>query len=210
MSSTQTTCRRHLINTGAHTVNISTTKHCTATAYSSARSSLHFRQRVNLGVMLAAYRPAHLLQPMNTSKLKPYLIFAPVCSLCGGIVAYTLMPLYIAVDVVRFVGLGPHSTNHLSFADVVDLGWILMIFGLFLFGPLLYAMRKEIPRNSLIFFVFAGQWPLPTVLIMYLTDTGGVWYRGLLNGLASLSFLIAHWALSSGVLRLLQKRGILN
>jgi hypothetical protein len=137
-------------------------------------------------------------------KLRLIIVPAIIGAVCGAIVNYTLLPLYIAVDIVRpvpFQGLLP---RYMTTEDVVSHGWLMIGYGFFLLGPLL-AMFPDRTRVALLIY-WLYPWGMLSLGALFLTRPDGLWYRGLIQAGTDLSFGVAHGLVAVSLYRVLQRR----
>lgn len=140
--------------------------------------------------------------------VRNYLVVAPVCAICGAVIASTILPIYIWLDVIHEWGLRPPRSDKLSTKNIHFLFYSLVGCG-FLLGLYLTCLRNEIGLSLFLYIALCPTWFF-SLFAGFLTDTKGIWYRGGLNGLCWLSLPIWHWLLAVAMVRRIPQREILK
>jgi hypothetical protein len=130
-------------------------------------------------------------------KLREMLIPALLSATCGALVNYTLLPLYIAADWARPVPFLGKPPTYLTAADVIEHGWIIIGYGFFLLGPLLWLFRQR-KRTALLIYL-AYPWGFMAIADMLFTRPEGLWYRGYIQAAADFSMPLLQGLLSASL-----------
>ena len=140
--------------------------------------------------------------------LHNYLVVALACVMCGLIVAYTMLPVYVSLGVIREWGQVPPASDQLSLESIHFLFYSLVGYG-FLLGVYLTCLRERIWLTLCLYIVLCPTWFF-SLFAAFLTDTKGIWYRGILNGLCWISLPVWQWLFAVEVTRRLPQKKILE
>ena len=125
-----------------------------------------------------------------------------VCAGCTYLFAYVAAGWLAQAGIIRNMGLVRLPTTLLSASDTKWMALLAAVGS----GTLLALLLFWLPRYPLIS-LLGLYWPfgMLTAMAPLITDTEGVWYRGLLSGLGYLVLALGQWLVCLGAFRLLQR-----
>lgn len=133
------------------------------------------------------------------AEVRRYASTSVLGGLSGALVTVTVVPLYVALDVIRNCGLARQPSDTFRPVDVLGMGVVLAGYGLCLLGPLMACLRPQrLAWVPLLVYVSA---PWGPVMLMALFTTQGAWWRGPVNAACFGSLPVWHWLVLLGLLR---------
>ena len=137
-----------------------------------------------------------------------YLIVAPICVVCGLIVACTIVPAYNFLGIIREWGQLPLASDQLSSETKYFILYSFVGYS-FLLAVYLTCLRDRIWLILGLYIILSPTWFF-SLFAGFFTDTKGIWYRGILNGVCWISLPLWHWLLTINIVQRLPQKKILK